>query len=69
MRYLVQFIVPALIFVGIVYLLGRRRRAQTAAGQAPESGHGSDTAAFLAILALGAAVAIGTAYAIGSFWG
>ena len=69
MRYLVQFIVPALIFVGVVYLLGQRRREQTGRGQAQESDAGSDTAAFLAILALGAAVAIGTAFAIGSFWG
>lgn len=64
MRYFIQLIIPAVIFVGVVYLLTRRR------GQsgAEDGAGGSDTGAFLLILALGAAVAIGTAFALQSFW-
>jgi len=58
MRYLVQFVVPALIFVGVVYWLGRRRRAEAARSADDRPSGGSDTGAFLAILALGAVVAI-----------
>lgn len=58
MRYLVQFVVPALIFVGVVYWLGRRRRAEAVRSADDRAPGGSDTGAFLAILALGAVVAI-----------
>jgi uncharacterized iron-regulated membrane protein len=58
MRYLVQFVVPALIFVGMVYWLARRRRAEAARSADDRAPDRSDTGAFLAILALGAAVAI-----------
>ena len=68
MRYLLQFIVPALIFVAVVYLLGRRRREQAGRSAAEGATGGSDTITVLVILALGAAVAIGTALALGSFW-
>ncbi len=67
MRYLIQLIIPALIFVGVVYLLTRQRGQSRAEDSADASG-GSDTGAFLIILALGAAVAIGTAFALQSFW-
>lgn len=69
MRYLVQFIVPALIFVGVIYLLARRRREAQgqAAPDAPQ--RGSDTAAFLVILALGTAVAIAAFLALQTFLG
>ncbi|MBX3706085.1 MAG: hypothetical protein KF911_05560 [Pseudomonadales bacterium] len=67
MRILVQFIVPALIFVSVVYLLERRRR-QAARHGAEAPAAGSDTGPFLVILALGAAVAIVTALALQSFW-
>ena len=63
MRSLLQFIVPALLVVGVVYLLGRRRRESAA--QSDPSAPGSDALMVLAILALGAAVAIGTALALG----
>jgi hypothetical protein len=67
MRYLIQFVVPALIFVGVVYLLAQRRR-QSMRDQDDSAEGGSDTGAFLVILALGAAVAIVTAIAFQSFW-
>jgi len=67
MRYLIQFVVPALIFVGVVYLLAQRRRQSIRDQDDPATG-GSDTGAFLVILALGAAVAIVTALAVQSFW-
>jgi len=68
MRYLVQFIVPALIFVGVVYLLARRRREAARASEQQAASGGSDTGAFLVILALGAAVAIVIALVMQSFW-
>ena len=58
MRHLVQFIVPMLIFVGVVVLLARRRRSQEARGADDRPPRESDTGAFLVILSLGAAVAI-----------
>jgi len=65
MRYLVQFLIPALIFVAVVYLLTRGRRDRR--GEAAAQG-GSDTAAFIAILAVSAVVALGTAYALVALW-
>lgn len=66
MRYLVQLIIPALIFVGVVYLLSSRRRDRR--DQDPAGTGGSDTPAFIAILAISAVVALGTAYALVALW-
>jgi Mn2+/Fe2+ NRAMP family transporter len=55
MRYLVQFLVPALIVVVVVYLLARTKRGQDEAGDATEGG--SDTGTFILILVIGATVA------------
>lgn len=64
MRYLVQLLIPALIFVGVVYVL-TRQRGQGRSQRDEQSPHsGSDTAAFIAIVALGAVVALGTAWAM-----
>ena len=52
MRYLIQFLVPALVLVAVVYLLGRTRRAGDA-----QAGSG-DTGTFMLILVVGAAVAV-----------
>lgn len=63
MRSLIQLIIPALIFVGVVYLLtrrgdgGRERDADT-----------SDGAMFLMILAMGAIVAVAMAFVLQSLW-
>jgi hypothetical protein len=65
MRYLIQLLVPALMFVGVVYLLTRqRRRGGVGSGDTGETG--SDTAAFVVILALGAVVALGAAWLLQS---
>lgn len=58
MRYLVQFLIPALIFVGVVYALTRRRPG----GEQSESDADSDAPAFVIILLISGAVALGTAY-------
>jgi hypothetical protein len=64
MRYVIQLLIPALIFVGVVYLLTRQRQRDR--GDDPTRESGSDTAAFIAMLALGAVVALGAAYALQS---
>jgi hypothetical protein len=56
MRYLVQFLVPALIVVVVVYLLARTKRGQDEASG--EAGEGSDTGMFIFILVVGATVAV-----------
>ena len=63
MRYLIQLIIPALIFVGVVYLLSRQRGRQR-----ENNGDASDIGAFLIILALGAIVAVAIAFALQSLW-
>jgi hypothetical protein len=60
MRYLVQFIVPALIVLAVVYLVLSRRRQ----GAGDEPGGRSDTVWFVIILVVGAAVALGVAWAL-----
>ena len=55
MRYLVQFLVPALIVVVVVYLLARTKRGQDEASD--EAGESSDTGMFIFILVVGATVA------------
>lgn len=63
MRHLIQLIIPALIFVGVVYLLSRQRGRQR-----ENTGDASDIGAFLIILALGAIVAVAIAFALQSLW-
>ena len=54
MRYMVQFLVPALIVLGVVYLLARTKRGQDEADDADSS----DTGTFILILVVGASVAV-----------
>lgn len=56
MRYLVQFLVPALIVVVVVYLLARTKRGQDEAGNGDSAS--SDTGTFILILVVGATVAV-----------
>ncbi len=56
MRYLVQFLVPALIVVVVVYLLARTKRGQDEAADGSEGS--SDTGTFIFILVVGATVAV-----------
>ena len=62
MRYLIQFLVPALILVAVVYLLGRNRR-----GGDGEDGTSADTGTFALILVVGATVAILSFFALQAF--
>jgi len=55
MRYLAQFLVPALIVVVVVYLLARTKRGQDETGE--DAGSGNDTGTFILILIVGATVA------------
>ena len=69
MRYLIQLLIPALIFVVVVYLAihGRRvrsRKTQTTA----EDDNNVDSGAFILILVIGAMVAVGVVFALQSFW-
>lgn len=66
MRYLIQFLIPALIFVAVVYLLTRGRRQDSA--EATAAGPKSDAGAFIAILVVSAIVALATAYALVTLW-
>ena len=61
MRYLIQFIIPALLLLWVVYLLVRRRSATNADGTQ------SDQATFLAILVVGATLAFGLGYLLYEF--
>ena len=56
MRYLVQFLVPALIILVVVYLLARTKRGQDESSG--NAGASSDTGTFILILVVGATVAI-----------
>jgi uncharacterized iron-regulated membrane protein len=67
MRYVLQLLVPALLFAGVVYLLTRQRRGPADGEAASESR--SDRAAFIAILALGALVALVAAYLLQTMLG
>jgi len=63
MRSLIQLIIPALIFVGVVYLLTRRSD-----GGRERDADTSDGAMFLMILTLGAIVAVAMAFVLQSLW-
>lgn len=60
MRYLVQFIIPVLLVLAVVYLVLRRQRASGS----DEPHERSDTGWFVVILVVGAVVALGIAWAI-----
>lgn len=61
MPYLVQFVLPALIFIGIIYAFSRRQGARTS--------HQDDTSSiFLTILVIGAVVAVATLFAMQANW-
>ncbi|MEQ8859485.1 MAG: hypothetical protein RIC56_12630 [Pseudomonadales bacterium] len=66
MRYLLQLLIPALIFVAVVYVLTRARRGSTSEPDRPAE-RTSDTGPFIVILAISALVALGTGYLLMSF--
>lgn len=61
MRYLIQFAIPALIFIGVVIAVTRTRR---------QPHHESDDGAamFLTILVIGAVVAVATLFVLQVNW-
>ena len=61
MRYLVQFAIPALIFLGVIYAVAQRKRHPNAEG---EDGAGM----FLTILVIGAVVAVAVLFVLQVNW-
>ena len=61
MRYLVQFLIPALIFLGVIYAVTRRRKHPNTEG---DDGAG----VFLAILVIGATVAVAIMFILQANW-
>ena len=60
MRYVVQFLIPALIFLGVLFVVTRKKRAQA------EGDDSKNT--FLLILVIGAAVAVAALFATPAYW-
>lgn len=67
MRYMVQFLVPALIVVIVVYLLVRTKRGQDEAAESTDAG--SDTGTFILILVVGATVAVLSFFLLQGYFG
>ncbi len=61
MRYLVQFVIPALIFLGVVYAVTRSRRQ-------PQTGQDDGAAVFITILVIGAVVAVAVLFVLNVNW-
>lgn len=61
MRHLVQFVIPALIFIGVVYAFSRRRRSSA-------SDQDDTSTIFLTILVIGAVVAVATLFVLQANW-
>ena len=61
MRYLIQFGIPALILLGVIYAFSKRRRA-------PTGEHDDTTSVFLAILVIGAVVAVAIVFILQVNW-
>jgi hypothetical protein len=61
MRYFVQFVIPAMIFLGVVYAVTRHRRTSS-----PDNDSGAAT--FLTILVIGAVVAVATLFVVLVNW-
>ncbi|MEM7099520.1 MAG: hypothetical protein AAF541_14745 [Pseudomonadota bacterium] len=62
MRYLIQFVIPALIFLGVVYAVTRRKRQ-------PQTGQDDGAAIFLTILVIGAVIAVAVLFVLNVNWG
>lgn len=61
MRYIIQFVIPALIFLGVVYAVTRRKRH-------PNHEQDDGAAVFLTILVIGAVVAVATLFVLQVNW-
>ncbi|MEM9620203.1 MAG: hypothetical protein AAF993_01045 [Pseudomonadota bacterium] len=61
MRYFVQFVIPALIFLGAVYAVTRHKSQ-------PQGGQDDGAGVFLTILVIGAVVAVATLFILNVSW-
>lgn len=61
MRYLIQFAIPALIFLGVIYAVTRRRSQ-------PSSEQDNSASVFLMILVIGAVVAVALMFVLQVNW-
>ena len=61
MRYIIQFLVPALIVLGVVYMATRRRQ------QAIVERGSNETGIFILIIVIGSLVAVGVTFALGNY--
>jgi len=61
LRYLIQFVIPALIFLGVIYAVTRRKRQ-------PHHEQDDGSATFLAIIVIGAVVAVATLFVLQVNW-
>jgi uncharacterized protein (DUF983 family) len=61
MRYLIQFVIPALIFITVVIAVTRRRRQ-------PHHESEDGAAVYLTILVIGAVVAVATLFVLQANW-
>ncbi len=61
MRYLIQFAIPALIFLSVVYAVTKRRST-------PSSENDNTTSIFLTILVIGAVIAVAVLFALQVNW-
>lgn len=61
MRYFVQFVIPALIFIGVVFAVTRHRRQ-------PQAGHEDGAGVYLTILVIGAVVAVAILFIVNVNW-
>ena len=68
MRYLVQLLIPALILIGVIYLVMRTRQGRADSGEAGTTqGQGDgdgEKGTFILILIIGALVAVGVVFAL-----
>jgi hypothetical protein len=60
-RYLIQFVIPALIFFGVVYAVTRRKRQ-------PSNETDDGAAVFMTILVIGAVIAVATLFVLQVNW-
>ena len=69
MRYLIQLLIPALIFIGVVYLVMRARRSRSVDQQTNAEDDDGDKGMLILIIVAGAMVVVGVVFALQSLWG
>lgn len=69
MRYLMQLLIPALIFIGVVYLVMRARRSRSVDQQTNAEDDDGDKGMLILIIVAGAMVVVGVVFALQSLWG